>query len=178
MDVLLERRTRSNHHEIPLAPILDLLVIVVFFLVLSVGFVEFTKQTLPPASVSTVNDPATPPPLAPKFLITADAKNLNLLLTWQGTTAGSSEDHLTLEEAATPKKIMQKIGEMASQFKANHPEEKSIQLGLANTLTYQTMVAAMDGLQQHLPDVILMSYTDVNGLTSTTVKGGKDARNP
>ena len=178
MDLGLERRIRSDYREIPLAPILDLLVIVIFFLLLSVSFGEYTKQTLPPATVSAISDPAALPPLTAKLVLLRDNASMNLWLVWQGTKPGQLFSRVNADEMSNSILITQRVEELAVQFHDQYPSEKSIQLGLSAQLPYQIMVAAMDGLQVHVPDVILMSSPDAESVALTRRSGGKDAGNP
>jgi len=178
MDILLEKKYRVDHREIPLAPILDLLVIVIFFLVLSVSFVEYTKQTLPPASVTSLSDPNALPPLSPRLALVVDGKMLKLWIVWFGEKPGSLNEKLSIEDASASKAVLEKVSTLAKQFHDLYPGEKSIQLGLSGQLPYQIMVAAMDGVQPYIPDVVLISSLDAEGIASAAAAGGKDAGKP
>lgn len=178
MDLFLERRIRSDHREIPLAPILDLLVIVIFFLLLSVSFVEYTKQTLPPATVSSIADPLARPPTAPKLVLVQDKHALMFLLSWIGEKPGELSARLGASDIANTVTVRKQVEELAMKFHERFPEEKSIQLGLSAQLPYQVMISALDGLQAHVPDVILMSSVDASRMASGAKAGGKDAGKP
>ena len=73
IDEILQKRPKKRMKDLNIVPILDMLTTVIFFLLMSTSFIEYTKLTLPPAStISSANSSAVPP-VAPKMTV----KNLN-----------------------------------------------------------------------------------------------------
>lgn len=169
MDSLLPPKTHHRHvKEIPLAPILDLLVVVIFFLVLSTSFMEFAKQTLPPSSTKTISDPVAPPPLAPKIFVAKGAAGARAILRWGGISAGQSEKTVPAGASTGSEALMAAIESLVADFAAKNPNERSIQLGLGSGFDYQDMVSAMDGAQTKFPDVVLISSEEAEAIASGT----------
>gem|GEM_PF-779841 len=169
---LILRKHRRHVGEIPLAPVLDLLVVVIFFLILSSSFIDLTKQTLPPSAVSTITDPIAPPPIAPKLFAIQNEAGVRLFLRWGGIDPGQSSRQLALSgvsnEDESASQIETSSSEMMAEFSKKFPNEKSLQLGLSENLNYQQMVSVMDGAREHLQDLVLVSYREAEAFDRGT----------
>ena len=172
MEEFIKKSHRHHVREIPLAPVLDLLVVVIFFLVLSTSFTEFTKQTVPPSAVSTITDPVAPPPIALKMLIASDSGGTRVILKWGGEKPDQREKLIPATTANRAGDILTSADELVKSFMELYPKEKSVQLALGATLEYQDMVSAMDGLQKHLPDVVLVSAAEADAIARGTAPQG------
>lgn len=156
--------------ELNLVPIIDMFTVLIFFMLLSTTFVALTKLTVPPSQVSTITDPVAPPPLAPKLLVLKSNDTIRLKLTWTGKEPGESVEQVAtsqLDKEHTP--LLKKAKSMSENFRKKYPEEKSIQLGLGRNVAYQSLVSVMDGIQEALPSVVLISYDEAEA------KGGQEA---
>lgn len=150
-DLLFVKRRRRHAREPSLVPIIDMMTTVIFFLLLSAGFTEYTKHTLPPSKTSTITDPVAPPPLAPKLVLGKAGEEITLLLTWGGTEPGIERKSLKESELETG------VRDFLKTFHEKHPDEKSLQLALSPELPYRYLVSAMDGVRENLPDIVLIS---------------------
>lgn len=172
-----ESHEKRHTPEPDLVPILDALTSVIFFLLLSTSFFELTKITLPPSKTSVVTDPVASIPVAAKMIVgptnQANQKNeqkplLRLLLKWDGKNPGSIEKTVERADDNTKSNELQKqIKEMVAEFSAKFPEEKSIQLGMGSSATYQELVTTMDGVRAVLQDIVLFSNQEAEAILNT-----------
>jgi biopolymer transport protein ExbD len=148
--------------EIPLAPVLDLLTVVIFFLLLSTSFVELTKQTLPPSSTSVVSDPAAPIPLNLRLFLVRAGKAYKFALQWAGDKPGREERLLPAGAlgAAREKDLREVSANLAHELKQRYPQEASVQVGLGSNINYQEVIAVMDGVREHFDDLVMVSPQD------------------
>lgn len=177
MDDFLLKPQRRHVRHLNIVPILDMLTTVIFFLLLSTSFIQFTKLTVPPSQVSTITDPIAPPPLAPKLVVVKAGADLHrLILTWAGKEPG--EDARPYRAATDPKKDVPELaalaGKMISDFHTKFPTEKSLQIGLGHDVEYQKLIAVMDGARENMPDIVLISYNEAESRARGT-NGGLDA---
>lgn len=165
----------KKHHrhvkEIPLAPILDLLVVVIFFLILSSSFIDLTKQTLPPSAVSTISNPVAPPPVSPKIFATKTGKAYRVFLRWSGEHAGQEERRLSESEdvSVNADQLVKAASELEGNFKKSYGTQSSIELGFSAGINYQDMVSVMDGVRDKIQDIVLVSYRETEALDKATV---------
>lgn len=153
----------KKHHrevgEIPLAPIIDMLVCVIFFLILSTSFTEYNKVTLPQTSTSVYDGPTQEkpkPPLSPRLYLKSDQDKYSIILKW----FGEAPDRIF--KANIIKTDLEKTAQdMAQEFSTKFPGEKSIQLAMATDIPYQTLVTVMDSILPSIPDIVLSSYQDI-----------------
>ncbi len=160
---LFDLPKRRHVGELNIVPILDMLVTIIFFLLLSTSFLQFNKSTVPPARTSVITSPEVPPPLQAHFVLAQTAPNkLRLLLHWAGATPGAYSENFALnqENLELDKLIAEKATEFTTQFKASYPEEKTIQVGLGRGIAYGKLILLMDVLRDDLPDIVLLSYSD------------------
>ncbi|NDD91956.1 hypothetical protein EBZ37_07720 [bacterium] len=156
MDDFFSKPERKHVRELNLVPVIDMFTTVIFFLILSTSFYGFTKLTLPPSKVSVNTDPLTPPPLSTKLLIGKNDGGFRLALSWVGSSPGQ------LEEVATVANIEDRVRGLAEKFTSSHPSEKTIQLGMTAEVDYQSLIRAMDGVREKLPDIVLISPAEAS----------------
>lgn len=161
-DVFEGKRNKAAQLDLNVVPILDMLISVIFFLLLTTTFVGYTKLTLPPSGVSTISNPVAPPPLNPKLLAAGISKNqIKLVLIWEGAKPGHQVKTVEYEDMQTLRtNVVAATEELLKEFVAKHENQKSIQIGLAAQVNYQTLVSMMDGSRKFLPDPVLISYLD------------------
>ena len=185
---------RRHVRELNIVPILDMMTTVIFFLLLSTSFLEFTKITVPPSSVSTITDPILPPPLAPKVHLMAQRNSgIRMQLNWGGAAPGSMSKVFSMPadaKAKTPAEfadvqspeVRKLLDELVRDFHKKFPIERNFQLGMSGPIAYQNLIAAMDGIQsgiqedptqvtKDLVNIILVSYRDVDAETAGTGEG-------
>lgn len=152
IDDILQRRPRKKAKDLNIVPILDMLVTVIFFLLMSTTFIEYTKLTLPPAS--TVTAPATnpAPPVAPKISVHAQGTKYLITLIWNGAHPGQKS--IQADEAT----VISKTSEVLKSFVASYPAEKTLQIAMGPTVKYQVLISLMDGARDYTPDMVLTSY--------------------
>jgi biopolymer transport protein ExbD len=164
---LFQKTHRRHVKELNIVPILDMMTTIIFFLLLSTSFIEFTKITVPPSSTSTITDPIAPPPITPRMILMKKDLGYRLQLTWTGRNPGAlfrtlevdqvkkkldekkAQDpqyQLTLEELES-QELMKLSSEMVAEFSKNFAEEKTFQVGLGGKVAYQNLVGVMDGIQ-------------------------------
>lgn len=164
LDLFSGDRKRKEVPELNVVPILDMLMSVIFFLLLTTTFLQFTKESVPPASVSTITDPIKPPPVAAKLMVFPDDKGLKLSLNWSGIHPGKIEKDFTPSPEnpdASEAELLKSTTDMATEFNAQYPNEKTIQIGFGEDVPYQHLITVMDGVKEKLPDMVLFSYKEV-----------------
>ncbi len=163
-------KPKRHVREIPLAPILDLLVVVIFFLILSANFIDFNKQTLPPSSVSVIKDPIAPPPISVKMFVVNKNSQYRMFLRWSGKKPDQISENIpvTQDLKVDSKALREKASEIIKKFQEKFPDEKSVQLGLGSTINYQQMVSVMDGVKESIPDLILLSFRETEAIDRGT----------
>lgn len=156
MDDFFQKPERKHIRELNLVPVIDMFTTVIFFLLLSTSFYAFTKLTLPPSKVSVNTDPLTPPPLSTKLVI-GDAQSgdkgslLTVRLSWVGESPGEELAQVAESE------LESKVRELVTRFHEKYPAERTVQLGLSAGVRYQSLISAMDGAREKLPDIVLIS---------------------
>jgi biopolymer transport protein ExbD len=159
IDEILQSRKKKHVKDLNIVPILDMLTTVIFFLLMSTSFMEYTKLTLPPASTVSAPVESTTPPVAPKLLIKLAANGqYQAKLIWGGRRPGSEVIVANSEE------MVKKITEVLQNFKNKYNNEKTLQLSLARSVPYQELIHAMDAARESLPDVVLSSYQEAETL--------------
>lgn len=161
-DFIAKPARRRRIREIPLAPVLDLLTVIIFFLLLSTSFVELTKQTLPPSSLSVITDPSTAIPLSLRFFMVRQGRNYNFIYRWTGDKPGEESRAIpaSVNESQRTKDIRDIAANLSEKLKQRFPNEASVQLGLGSNITYQEVIAFMDGVREHFDDLVMVSPQD------------------
>lgn len=152
IDDILQRRPKKHTRDLNIVPILDMLTTVIFFLLMSTTFIEYTKLTLPPAKTVTSTTPSASNPITPKLIVVPKGENFTLKLTWQGKQPG--EDAVLSSEANVVPKLM----DVLKKFSAKYPSEKTLQVSLEKDVPYQVLISVMDSARDVIPDVVLLSY--------------------
>lgn len=165
-DLRHQKPERRPIKELNLVPVIDMFTTVIFFLVLSTSFYAFTKVTLPPSKVSVNTDPLRPPPLGTKLLLERRGSMVRALLAWTGDSPGR-------DEALIPEtELMSAVSRLGAKFKQAHSQERTVQLGMREDVSYQALIDAMDGLRAHLPDIVLVSPADAQSQLGASGAGG------
>ena len=155
--------------RIDLVPIIDAMTCVIFFLLLSSTFVEFTKITMPSAvsAVATTVSEKSTPPLSPKIFGLVKDQNIYLILSWEGETPGHLQNIVPrhLDNARSQELQLATQG-LVDEFKKKFPQENTLQLGLSAAATYQEMISAMDGARLRFSDLVMVSWNDESLFTS------------
>jgi biopolymer transport protein ExbD len=151
---------RVHSPEPDLVPILDGLTAVIFFLLLSVSFVGLTKVTLPP-SASSVSTSSNDKPVSARLRALTQGSTVLLRLEWLGNRPGSLKENVLRGQAGEKNKaLLEAVREMTEKFKNQYPNENTLQLALAENMTYQEMISIMDGALLNIKDIALSSYTE------------------
>ena len=166
IDGIFEKKPRRHIQDLNIVPILDMLTTVIFFLLLSTSFMEYTKHTVPPSATATVTTTSSELPLAPKLLYFGQKGFSKLLLRWGGKQPGEDsfvirKDTSTLEGR---NELVSLSAKMVQKFSKEHPDEKTVQLGLAGKLPYQDLISVMDAVRPSMPDVVLISYAEAEAV--------------
>lgn len=161
--------------DIDLVPILDAMTAVIFFLVLSGTFIEFTKLTIPQAKTSTITNPIAPAPVAPRLFAVVDNEMLKLVLKWDGVKPGMTSKTVQRERQRSTE-LEKIIAEMTAEFKNTYPSEKSIQIGLSKTANFQETVSIIDGVKKNIPDVVMNSYNEEQMFKTSNSSDGHSAK--
>lgn len=166
MDEFYEERKTRAISDLNIVPILDMFISIVFFLLLSTSLLGLTKIFLPPSGVHTITDPLTPPPLNPKMFLKSSSAGVKAILKWEGAKPGASVRELPnniLEDSARLDAIAQ-MKELVQTYKAQFPNEKTLQVGLDAGMPYQWLISMMDAASDDLPDLILLSYNEAQAI--------------
>jgi biopolymer transport protein ExbD len=156
IDEILQRRPKKKFHELNIVPILDMLTTVIFFLLMSTTFIEYTKLTLPPAKTVTQTSVSAALPLVPRLLVNQTGNGYSLRLVWKGPKPGET----TTE--STEKNIVPDLKKLLQQFAVQFPTEKTLQVSMQKDVKYQVLISVMDGARDLLPDVVLLSYREAS----------------
>ena len=163
MHDFLSKPKRKHIKEIPLAPILDLLVVVIFFLILSASFVELRQNIIPPSSSSIISSAVMDSksiPLNPKLLLMSSNGFVSLLLKWQGETPGQILKKIKISEINYDSELKATAQAIVQEFKKNYPDQSQIQLGWHGDMVYQTVLTTVDGVVLEIKDLVLLSPED------------------
>ncbi len=161
MDEMLDfRRKHRQSIDIPIAPVLDMMVAVIFFLLLSSTFEAYTKQTLPPSKVTTVEDAApSPPSPLPRLLVYRTGRQVQMILNWEGTRPGRIRQQVSSDDPTKySKEIYQAATQLTKRFRELYPDENSLRLGFNKEAKYQDLITVMDGAGSVVPTIVLISY--------------------
>ncbi|HLE00749.1 MAG TPA: biopolymer transporter ExbD [Bdellovibrionota bacterium] len=170
IDDIFAKRPKRHIQDLNIVPILDMFTTIIFFLLLSTGFLEYTKLTVPPSKVSTITDPVVPPPLAPKIILAKTKREeLRLFMFWSGENPGEvSETFKPLDERERRQAILRISDKFARDFSAKYPKEKSLQVGLGSKLPYQDLISVMDGVRDVMSDLVLISHHEADARAAGT----------
>lgn len=160
----------GGKHRIPemdLVPILDGMTSVIFFLILSSTFIQYTKITLPPSQIAPASStppdtpPSTDPPMNPRIFTLKEDKELILTLTWQGKTPDKIIKKIPVDaKGKRSVELYESAKTLGEEFKKKFPDEKNIQLGFSGAANYQQMLDVMDGIRKTMKDIVLLSSSE------------------
>lgn len=155
-----ETTDRKHVPEPDLVPILDGLTAVIFFLLLSLSFIGFTKITIPPSFVSAAQS-SDDKPVSPRVKATLQGESILVKLEWLGKNPGNiSESAIRVPAKNKNESLIEAAEKLASKFKEKYPGEKALQVTLGPDLNYQELISLMDGLRKSYEDLTLSNYTD------------------
>lgn len=155
LDDFFERPRQRKLRDLNIVPILDMFTVIIFFLLLSASFVQFTKLTVPPSATVTTTDAGRALPKTPKLFVgTSSSGQMNLLLQWSGEQPGE------LKASANAETLFVESRKLVEAFLEKHPGESTLQLGLSSRIPYQSLIRVMDGARERMPDIILLSHRE------------------
>lgn len=160
MHDFLKKPKRHHVKEIPLAPILDLLTVVIFFLILSASFIEMRQNTLPPSSTITLagaSAKAEDIPVNPKLIMGIREGQIILLLKWFGANPGQLTRKLTPGLKSYDFELKNSASLLLKEFKKNYPGENQMQLGWQGDIKYQKVLTVVDGIITEIKDLVFLS---------------------
>ncbi|AZZ37425.1 hypothetical protein CIK05_11675 [Bdellovibrio sp. qaytius] len=161
---MFEFDRNDSHHitEPELVPILDALTSVIFFLVLSTTFVQFTKLTVPPSQTSIVDKPIVDPPLNPKLIVRSKNENtIDATLKWYGEQPASVHENIVLKTATDRSvELETKIEKLVTDYTEKYPNEKTLQIAFSKDVNYQQVITVMDGVRKKMENVVLVSWAE------------------
>lgn len=170
LDDLLEKK-ESHIQDIPIAPILDMMVSIIFFLLLSTTYFSLTYQSVPPSQSVTITDPLEPPPRAPKLLVYAHGNGVKMSLNWVGNEPGTVRASLTVGDVTKfDEAFVRQVQVLVSKFNSKYPDEKAIQVGFGSEVNYQLMVSTLEAVTPMIKDVALLSYKETDALSSAAMQ--------
>ncbi len=160
--------------ELNITAFLDMMSTILFFLLLSVSFVNMTSLTLPPAAKSLLKNPFAAAPLSPKiYLFSLDDQSLRLVVSWKGAEPGEfKEDIARVASDKVNENLIILSTKLVSALLQKYPAEKSVQLSLASDVNYQELVSVMDGIRAKISEIVLLSYEESHAKAREQVKGG------
>ena len=160
MHDFLKKPKRHHAKEIPLAPILDLLTVVIFFLILSASFIEMRQDTLPPSSTTVAKgtsvDPNSPP-LNPKLIMGMRDNQIILLMKWFGVNPGQEVKILKISQKDYDQQLKKSAFEIVKNFKKIYPVDTHIQLGWQGKIKYQMVLTLINGVSMEVKDLVFLS---------------------
>jgi biopolymer transport protein ExbD len=160
MHDFLKKPKRHHVKEIPLAPILDLLVVVIFFLILSATFIEMRQNTIPPSStVVAKNSDAKEDlaPLNPKLIMALEKNEITLMLSWRGASPGILTKKLKAKDISYDRDLKSSTLNILTEFKKKYPDETKLQIGWQGNIKYQSVLTVVDGAMLGMKDLVLIS---------------------
>ena len=168
MHDFLKKPKRTHVKEIPLAPLLDLLTVVIFFLILSTSFMEIRQNILPPSSTIAAapienNDNKTVP-INPKLIMYRENNYGMLLLKWGGENPGELRKKVNLTKDGYDFVLKNNVRDLIKEFREKYPSEKTLQLGWQSKINYQTVLTVVDGVLVELRDLVFISPEEAESL--------------
>ena len=147
--VKLGRKNRHHIKEIPLAPILDLLTVVIFFLILSSSFDEFSKTLIPSQKEVTSNQSASAldtKKVNPELRITYNNNQYKIILKWKGANENQlTKDLILANDLNYKEELNNTTFLLAKQFREKFKNEDDIQLKFSGKIKYQDVLSVVDG---------------------------------
>ncbi len=151
-----EKPERREIPSINIVPILDMMTMIIFFIMITASFIDFTKVTVPPSRTEVITSPTKPPPASPKLYVFKTPQKVYLQLFWSGRNPAMLRESFVLPEKSNDELkdlmtyaelLLNTTMKVVEQFKSKFPEENTVQLGLASSMEYQSLITVMDGIQ-------------------------------
>ena len=157
IDQILQTKKKKHVQDLNIVPILDMLTTVIFFLLMSTTFMEYTKLTLPPAASVVATGKNATQPLNPRLILKGQGNGRFLsTLIWGGSNPGQSQN------SADSSTLLDVVRKQVESFSSKNPDEKTLQVSLERALPYQSLISVMDGARDKLPDIVLVSYHEAD----------------
>ncbi|MBU6154164.1 MAG: biopolymer transporter ExbD [Bdellovibrionales bacterium] len=157
IDQILQTKKKKHVQDLNIVPILDMLTTVIFFLLMSTTFMEYTKLTLPPAASVVATGKNATQPVNPRLLLKGQGNGRFLsTLVWGGPNPDQ------IQSSADSSTLLDAVRKQVDRFAAKHPDEKTLQVSLERSLPYQSLISVMDGARERLPDIVLISYFEAD----------------
>ncbi|MCM2280052.1 MAG: biopolymer transporter ExbD [Oligoflexia bacterium] len=173
IDQIFAKKPKRRVKDLNIVPILDMLTTVIFFLLMSTSFMEFTKLTVPPSQVSVSTSQSKDPPVSPKMLLSGADDDLRVTLLWGGRRPGEKRERIRESDPVKRRaELVKATQKLTEDFALANPAEKTIQIALTAKLGYQNLISMMDGVRESMPDVVLISPLEAEART------GRSGGNP
>jgi biopolymer transport protein ExbD len=157
IDEILQTKKKKHVQDLNIVPILDMLTTVIFFLLMSTTFMEYTKLTLPPAATVTASGENATQPLTPRLILKGMGNDEFVsILAWGGAKPDRIQSRANLST------LLKVVRDQAQMFSKQYPSEKTLQVSLEHNLPYQSLIWTMDGAREVFPDIVLVSYHEAD----------------
>jgi biopolymer transport protein ExbD len=152
-------------NDLNIVPIMDMFICIIFFLLLSTSMMSYTKHVLPPSATKAVMESTElNVPLNPKIYITKKDETYSAILKWEGSNPGTSKLEFQNNFMEKPEFLVNEVKKLAIDFKKIYPKERTVQITMESDLPYQIMISVMDAFRDLMPDIVLTSYKNTDGL--------------
>ncbi|HVJ65919.1 MAG TPA: biopolymer transporter ExbD [Bdellovibrionota bacterium] len=155
----------TNPKSLNLMPIVDMITTIIFFLLLSSSFVQFTKQTLPPTAVSTSSVEKHPPALNLRLSGELSSPNVyKVRLSWRGASPSQVTKAFTfalpLDQASAAQLAQDLQTTVDGVAKTIGTSEKTVKISLRRNTPYQILITTMDAVKKSYPDIVLNTWIE------------------
>jgi biopolymer transport protein ExbD len=151
--------------ELNIVPIMDMFISIIFFLLLSTSMMSYTKQVLPPSATRAVTVSAEHNiPLNAKIYITKKEETFSAIFKWEGVKPGTNKLEFKNNVLEKPESLISDLKKLVTEFKQQYPQERTLQITMQAELPYQILISVMDAFRELLPDIVLTSYKNADGL--------------
>jgi biopolymer transport protein ExbD len=149
-------RKKKKIEDVNVAPILDVMFTIIFFLLVATSFEAYTKLTVPPSRVSAAQaKPGDEPPANPRVIVhKAGNGKFNIQISAAGKTPYEKDKDSDFE------KLRINVSELVKNYLKKNPSEKTYQLTIESDMIYDVLIQAMDGIRESSEDVVLVAPVD------------------
>ncbi len=170
----LDIEVQESKTGLNLIPIVDMLTTIIFFLLMSTTFYNYTKHTLPPSATAVSEaKPDQKPPLDLKVLAYFQGgNNLRVVYKWAGESPAELKEDFELKKPYSRKGIDQLVGGL---FKLNEKmkktirsDDKTIRMSMARNVPYQALISIMDSVKKDFPDIVLSESSDAENYQASS----------
>jgi biopolymer transport protein ExbD len=164
-DFYVVEKKHKGLGELNIVPIMDMFISIIFFLLLSTSMMSYTKHVLPPSATKAVTESTeTTIPMNAKIYIVKKDQVYSAIFKWEGSIPGSKKIELKDDFMVKPEHLIDDVKKVVGEFKKQYPQERTIQITMQSELPYQIMISVMDAVRALLPDIVLTSYKNTDGL--------------